>query len=167
MAALLICDTSIVIDLERGDVVEAAFRTSYELAVPDVLYRRELEPYNGALLRGLGLKVLTLESAGIGLAVAYRSGEPKISFTDSMALALAKATGSILLTGDGALRSLADNETVVCHGLLWLFDVFESQDTLDVGSLHSALTLIKNHPTCRLPRHEVEKRLAHYAKTIR
>jgi predicted nucleic acid-binding protein len=166
MAALLISDTSILIDLERGDVAEAAFRTSHELAVPDVLFKRELEPYNGAQLRALGLKVLPLEPSGVGLAAGYRVREPKISFIDSMALALAKATTSILLTGDAALRALADQETVECHGLLWLFDVFENEATLEVATLHAALTRIRDHPNCRLPRHEVDKRLAHYTKRM-
>jgi hypothetical protein len=167
MAALLISDTSILIDLERGEIAEAAFRTSYELAVPDVLFKRELEPYNGLQLCALGLKVLPLEPSSVGLAAGYRVREPKISFIDSMALALAKATtSSILLTGDAALRALADQETVECHGLLWLFDVFENEATLEVAILHAALTRIRDHPNCRLPRHEVDKRLANYAKRM-
>jgi hypothetical protein len=167
MAALLISDTSVLIDLERGDIIESAFRTSYDLAVPDVLYKRELEPYNGRQLRTLGLKVMTVEAAGVVLAASYRIREQKISFNDSMALALAKATTSILLTGDASLRALAGQEAVECHGLLWLFDVFEKEVTLGPAPLHVALTRIKNHASCRLPSQEVEKRLAHYARLVK
>jgi hypothetical protein len=167
MASLLISDTSILIDLERGHIIERAFRISYDLAVPDVLYRRELEPYNGRQLRTLGLKVMSVEGAGVVLAADYRVREQKISFNDSMALALAKVTTSILLTGDASLRALAGQETVECHGLLWLFDVFEREGAVEPASLHMALARIKNHPSCRLPRQEVERRLAHYARPIR
>jgi len=83
-----------------------------------------------------------------------------------MALALAKATTSILLTGDAALRGLADQEAVECHGLLWLCDVFENETTLEVAALHAALTRIRDHPNCRLPRLEVDKRLARYARRM-
>ncbi|MEI2713936.1 MAG: hypothetical protein V9G04_11790 [Nocardioides sp.] len=52
---ILVSDTSILIDLERGGLLEAAFSCGLTMVVPDLLYERELEPENGALLRKLGL----------------------------------------------------------------------------------------------------------------
>ena len=40
---VLVSDTSVLIDLERGGFLEAIFSLPYEFAVPDVLYHRELE----------------------------------------------------------------------------------------------------------------------------
>ena len=52
---ILVSDTSILIDLERGGLLEASFSCGLTMVVPDLLYERELEPENGALLRKLGL----------------------------------------------------------------------------------------------------------------
>jgi len=42
MTEVLVSDTSVLIDLERGLRVEPAFRLLYRFAVPDLLYVREL-----------------------------------------------------------------------------------------------------------------------------
>jgi hypothetical protein len=39
---VLVSDTSVLIDLERGSRLEVIFSLPYEFTVPDVLYRREL-----------------------------------------------------------------------------------------------------------------------------
>ena len=61
MPVMLVSDTSVLIDLERGEIVEAAFQMGYDLAVPDILYARELQPYNGNQLLKLGLKRVRLD----------------------------------------------------------------------------------------------------------
>src|SRR5215510_7599480 len=103
MALVLVSDTSILIDLERGEIIEAAFKTTYEVAVPDLLYQRELAPHGGAKLKKLGLKVLVVDDAGVALAQQYRIRERRLSVIDVMSLALAKRQAYTLLTGDGAL----------------------------------------------------------------
>ena len=57
---VLVSDTSILIDLERGNLLEAAFSCGLTMVVPDLLYDRELEPTNGAFLKKLGLGVVAL-----------------------------------------------------------------------------------------------------------
>ncbi|MCW3618671.1 hypothetical protein K6Y76_37205, partial [Burkholderia cenocepacia] len=57
---ILVSDTSVLIDLERGGLLEAAFSCGLTMAVPDLLYERELETENGPLLRKLGLGVVAL-----------------------------------------------------------------------------------------------------------
>jgi len=37
---ILVSDTSVLIDLERGGLLEAVFTLAHEFAVPDVLYDR-------------------------------------------------------------------------------------------------------------------------------
>ena len=54
---VLVSDTSILIDLERGGLLEAAFSCGLTMVVPDLLYERELESENGPFLRKLGLGV--------------------------------------------------------------------------------------------------------------
>ena len=53
---VVVADSSILIDVERGCVEASPFALGLDLCVPDLLYERELEPY-GDRLRALGLKV--------------------------------------------------------------------------------------------------------------
>ena len=71
MAALLVSDTSVLIDLVRGDIVDDLFRLPLGVAVPDVLFTRELEGWDGPDLRALGLQVIGLEPDGVSLAQRY------------------------------------------------------------------------------------------------
>lgn len=40
---ILVSDTSVLIDLERGGLLEAVFALPHEFAVPDVLYDHEMQ----------------------------------------------------------------------------------------------------------------------------
>ena len=162
MAALLVSDTSVLIDLVRGDIVDDLFRLPLGVAVPDVLFTRELEGWDGPDLRALGLQVIGLEPDGVSLAQRYGNSEPGLSTPDTFALALASVGGHVLLAGDGNLRKLAQREGVECHGVLWVMDQLEQYGVLGAASLLIALEKITNHPRCWLPRHEVQLRLSRY-----
>ena len=47
---ILVSDTSVLIDLERGHFLDSCFKLPSEFAVPDLLYRRELAEFGGAEL---------------------------------------------------------------------------------------------------------------------
>jgi len=70
---VLVSDTSVLIDLERGELLEACFQLPYALAVPDLLFERELADNIGPDLIALGLQVESLDSEGVVLAQAYRA----------------------------------------------------------------------------------------------
>ena len=44
---VLVSDTSVLIDLDRGSLVEPAFRLPFGFTVPDLLYERELKAHGG------------------------------------------------------------------------------------------------------------------------
>ena len=54
---ILVSDTSVLIDLERGRLLEAVFSLPHGFAVPDVLYRREMAGEWGEHLVALGLRI--------------------------------------------------------------------------------------------------------------
>ena len=58
---ILVSDTSVLIDLERGELLNHAFACGLTMVVPDLLYARELESDNGPLLRKLGLGIVALD----------------------------------------------------------------------------------------------------------
>ena len=130
MATLLVSDTSVLLDLHRGGLLEPLFKLSFEFGVPDVLFERELKRWDGPALEPLGLKVLVLDADGVTLAQTYRSREPKLSLPDAFALALAQTGGHILLAGDASLRQLAGAGRVECHGVLWILDALEEEGVL-------------------------------------
>ena len=156
---VLVSDTSVLIDLERGDLLEAIFSLPYEFAVPDVLYRQEMEGEWGDRLVALGLRIEEVSAAGVGNALRYRSARPVLSVPDSFALALAQERQWLLLTGDSQLRELATAEHIECHGVLWLLDRMEEGGVHGIQWLYDGLTALAGHARCRLPRREIALRL--------
>ena len=159
----LVSDTSVLIDLERGAFLEAGFRLSFEFAVPDLLYERELKDHGAMALIELGLRVAELDGAALALALGYRRRRRSLSLPDSFALALAKSNSWVLLSGDGGLRELAGEEGVACHGVLWLLDRMFEEGTAAAHELHTGLQAIAAHPRCRLPKADIRKRLRLYS----
>ena len=161
---VLVSDTSVLVDLERGGLRNACFRLPFRFAVPDVLYERELEPYGGKELIRLGLAIEELDADGIALALAYRQRSRVLSLPDCFALVHARTRPWTLLSGDRTLRRLATNESVECHGLLWLLDRMHDTGGVSTQGLYDGLTAISRHPRCRLPKAEVGRRLTLYAQ---
>lgn len=157
---ILVSDTSVLIDLERGGLLEAAFACGHQLVVPDYLYVTELEPENGALLIEMGLNVVELTSEEVAFAQTANSATPALSLADCFALSCARRPQHMLITGDKTLRSSADGESVSCRGLLWLLDQMEASGVIAPVSLAEGLQKIAAHPRCRLPKHDVGERLA-------
>jgi hypothetical protein len=164
---VLVSDTSVLIDLERGNLLAATFGLSWEFAVPDLLYKRELRDYNGPELLQLGLRVEALDEDGLRQALAFQARVPALSLPDTFAITLAKVNGWILLAGDGELRRLAAAEQVEHHGVLWVLDQLLDQRQATPEVLHTALTTVEAHPRCRLPVREIRERLDHYAQLMR
>ncbi len=159
---ILVSDTSVLIDLERGSFLEVIFSLPYEFAVPDVLYHSEMQGEWGERLVALGLRVEEVSKEGVSNALHYRSQRSVLSVPDSFALALAKEREWPLLTGDNELRKLAAGENVDCHGVLWLLDQMEEAGIPGLQALHDGLTAISGHQRCRLPRREITIRLERY-----
>jgi hypothetical protein len=44
---ILVSDTSVLIDLERGEFLDPCFKLPFVFAVPDLLYNRELADFGG------------------------------------------------------------------------------------------------------------------------
>ena len=156
-------DTSVLIDLDRGSLVEPTFRLPFEFTVPDLLYEHELKVHGGPDLIRLGLRVEDLDGDEVSIALGYLRRRRSLSLPDSFALALARTNAWTLLSGDRGLRELAEEEGVACHGVLWLLDRIFEHRVIDRSELYAGLDKIAAHPRCRLPRAEVRKRLLSYS----
>lgn len=158
--AVLVSDTSVIIDLDRGELLEHLFQLPYDFCVPDLLYKKELAGELGDRLRSLGLDVIELSPAELSRATSLRREVKVLSTPDTFAFSLAEARRWTLLTGDGALRNLCAQQGVEMHGVLWIIEEFDREGIADAGFLHTALTAINDHPRCRLPAADVRRILA-------
>lgn len=156
---ILVADTSVLIDLERGSLFEAALSGPHTIATPDLLYARELVQDIGPRLLELGLQLLELDATEVTAAQTLQGSSPKLSLPDCAAYIGARRPDHHLLSGDGALRTHAEQNGVNCHGLLWLFDRLHESAAASAAILYAALTQIVAHPRCRLPPTAVEARL--------
>lgn len=105
---VLVSDTSILIELARWLLLESLFKLPFEFAVPDALYENELLELGGIdrkRLKGLGLRIESLDREGMARAIDYQTAQPKLTFHDCLALTLAVTNGWPLLTGDKRMRT--------------------------------------------------------------
>jgi predicted nucleic acid-binding protein len=158
----LVSDTSVIVDLDRGDLLDAAFGLGDELVVPDYLFERELDLEFGDRLRALGIVIESLDGGEVRRAAELGRVQRKLSVADTFAFALAHQRQWTLLTGDSVLRTVAQAQGVEVHGVLWIIDRIEGAGLCDAPTLHACLTKTIAHPRCRLPRHEVGQRLKRY-----
>ncbi len=160
---ILVSDTSILIDLERGGLLEAAFSCGLTMVVPDLLYERELEPESGALLRKLGLGVVSLTPEEVALAQKLRTERKALSLPDCFALSCATRADHALVTGDKILRTEAIARLGTVYGLLWMLDQMAASGSVPTTLLYEGLSRISSHPRCRLPHVEIRARLNGWA----
>ena len=162
---ILVSDTSVLIDLERGGMLETVFTAGLTLVVPDLLYERELEKDIGPYLRQLGLGVVTLTAAEVQVAQKVRTERPGLSLPDCFALSCASRPDHSLVTGDGLLRKEAGKRLGSVYGLLWLLDQIEASGKTTHEVLREGLSKISDHPRTRLPKDEVLRRLSAWTST--
>lgn len=159
---ILVSDTSVLIDLERGQFLDLCFHLPIEFAVPDLLYRRELAEYGGPELIAHGLRVEELTSAELTVAQHVRGARPKLSLPDAYAYSLASGRQWGLLSGDGELRALAQAEQIPLYGVLWVTDQLFDARIIEAAVVVTGLETIAAHPRCRLPDAEIQVRLTRY-----
>jgi hypothetical protein len=159
---ILVSDTSVLIDLERGAFMDSCFNLPFEFAVPDLLYARELAEFGGPALVARGLRVEGLTGDEVAIAQRVRSAHPKLSLPDAFAYSLASMRGWTLLTGDGELRALARAQQVPFFGVLWVLDQLFNEHVTETAAIVAGLEAIAAHPRCRLPKAEIELRLKRY-----
>ena len=164
----MVGDTSVLIDLERGSLLEQSFSLPFRFKVPDLLYRNELGnrregPEFGEHLLQLGLEVVELNGDETSRAEFIERENWSLSLPDSFALALSAGRKWTLLTGIAVLRGLAQCLGVTCHGVLWVLDQIHSAGNATPEEWTAGLGSIRDHPRCRLPRDEIDTRFRRYA----
>lgn len=157
---ILVADSSVLIDLERGNLLEAVLGGPDTIAVPDFLYDTELRDYNGPALIAHGLQIIHFDATEMAAAQElYNESGDRLSLPDCSAFICSERTDHQLLTGDRALRKYAEAAGMTPHGVLWLLDRLHNTGSVVPNVLHDGLTAMAAHRRSRLPRNEVEARL--------
>ena len=159
---VLVSDTSVLIDLERASLTARLFDLPYDFVVPDILYEAELLDWMGPDLIDLGLRVEELTPEETTRATELKRAKAMLSTPDVFAFCLAAGRDWVLLTGDGALRVEAEHQEIAMHGVLWVFDEMERHKICSTALLKSGLEAVRDHPRCRLPIREINRRIARY-----
>lgn len=160
---ILVPDTPILIDLDRGSLLDAVFSCGLTMVVPDLLYDRELELDNGPFLRKLGLGVVALTPNEVAYAQRFKAERKNLSLPDCFALGCATRANHVLVTGNCHLSSEAIARLGKVYGLFWVLDRMAESGMLSNGHLYDGLTRIAAHPSCHLLLADVRARLNSWA----
>ena len=163
---IIISDSSCLIDLRKGSLLEAFLQLPYEFLIPNTLFEEELLKFTDAqkrvLLQG-GLKIIDLPGERVLRAQQVIRQVPHLSVHDGLAFALAEShPGCILLSGDGELRRLASEHEIEVHGILWMLDESHRCKLATASHLVSVLRSFSTDTTVRLPRKELALYIRRY-----
>lgn len=156
---ILVSDTSVLVDLRKGQLLEPTFSSGLTLAVPDMLYNAELANQNGPYLQKLGLGVLSLSGDELAKVQEINAQRKGLSLPDCSALVCATRPDFALLTSDGPLRAEAQWRKITLYGVLWLLDELERTYQVGCKVLLDGLSQLAALPSCRLPPNEIKVRL--------
>jgi len=156
---IIISDTSCLIDLRNAALLASFLRLPFEILIPNTLFEDELLSFTSAEKKSLvkvGLKVIDLPGPQVARARDVVRAQPRLSVHDGFAFALAEThRGCILLTGDAALRVLAERHKIEVHGVLWVCDRLIENELATAELLHEALSKLAADPAVRLPKKEL------------
>ena len=159
-----------MIHLEKAALLNAVLALPYTFVMPDALFEDEwlgLSESDKKTLCGSGLEVRELSGTAVTRAAAHFNRHKRLTLNDCFALALAQdIDDSILLTGDSALRTVAERNGIEVHGVLWVTDELESHGIVSPRKLYDALRLLHNDPLVFLPDDEVQRRIRRIVRLL-
>lgn len=125
--------------------------------MPNVLFYEELDEQHGYLL-GMGLEAKTLDDNMVNRVAQLAQQYPRPGRMDLFALVLAERENCPLLTGDSALRTVADQENIEVHGTLWLVEEMVRTGKISIQVARNAYQQMQAHGR-RLPWDIAEQRI--------
>lgn len=165
---IVVSDSSCLIDLRKASLLDVFLRLPHEILIPNTLFEEELVRFTPeqkeSLIRG-GLQVIDLPGERVLRARTIARALPHLSIHDGFAFALAESRpGCILLTGDGGLRGLAEENDIEVHGVLWVIDEIHANGLATTQALLEALHGLAADDSVRLPRRDLAAQIRRYAK---
>jgi predicted nucleic acid-binding protein len=161
---LLISDSSVLIDLIDGGLIDQLFRLPDEFATPVALFIEELED-DYPNLPAMGLQLVEYEGddwiEGIQTFKARYRGP---SDMDLLALLVARQIQCPLVTGDKKLRAAAEKEQVPVRGTLSLVEAMVVELLISIDEAEAAYERMRLAGS-RLPWNETKLQIDRLRKT--
>jgi hypothetical protein len=157
---IIISDSSALIDLRKGLILELFLKLPFEFVIPDALIESELLSFTKKEINLLKKQMIvaTLDGQDVDKAQSIVSAVPALSMIDGFVLVVAeKHPGCILLTGDRRMRLKAEETNIECHGVLWIVEELAKMQSISSKILLSTLKAWSDDPYVRLPQSEIER----------
>lgn len=157
---IIVTDSSSLIDLKKGHLLDAFLDLPHELIVPESMLLDELLSFTESEVGLMRRKmtVTALDGAQIKRVHAVQHAEPALTLYDCMALIVATDNpGAILLTGDRRLRNVAMNDGIQAHGVLWIVQELANLQITPPSLLMNALERWRDDKLVRLPAADVDR----------
>lgn len=161
---LFVTDSNIFFDLVSVDLLDEFFRLPYEIHTTDFVIGEILDEESSRQINGKitakDLTVKTFDGNELSEIVQmYNTSGTNASVTDCSVWYYARQISAKLITGDGKLRRIAENDGLDVSGILFVFDLMicEGLITESVAGRKLADLMSINS---RLPLRECQKRLA-------
>jgi len=162
----LVNDANILIDLLKIDLLEPFFQLDYEFQVTDIAFAEVREDNISDLDPFFDTGVLTRQSftfEELSQIQLIEIENPALSIADCSCLYLSRKQSAILLTGDAALRRIAEQNNIEVHGIIWAFDELVDRGLLSrVVAVNKLQKLVEIN--MRLPAGECQKRIKIWLK---
>jgi hypothetical protein len=156
---IVISDSSCLIGLRKMVLLDTFLRLPYEFLIPNTLFDGELLCFTHAEKQALidsGLNIVDLPGKRVQRVQEVLRKNPKLAVHHSFAFVLAESyPGCILLTGDRGLRILAAENGIEAHNVLWAINEIHCHCLATPATMLTALRIIVDDQTVRLPRQEV------------
>ena len=149
---VLFADTNILLDLKKIHLLKDFFSLCNTICIEESIFYDELLEPKGIQeeLLKCGLLCVSMNDEEFLLARKVYEENPKLSFYDCVAYAVAKLRGWKLMTGDKRLRKYAESHQVKVHGLLWIISECEKEG-INKNIILRALHIVINDSRIRVP----------------
>ncbi len=159
---VVVNDASCLIDLRKAQLLQLMVQLPYHLVIPLPVRMSELIRFTAEewVVLDSGIAVFDLPPERVSEAFLVKAAFPKLSANDCFCLVTARCHDhSILLTGDGLLRGVAEGDGRRVHGVLWVVDELKRLALCADHLLVAALETWRGDPTVRIPEQEIVRRM--------
>ena len=163
MNCIIVNDASCLIDLRKGRLLHVFLKLPYKFIVPLPVRESELLRFTAQdwqLLDDGGLETFDLPPQRVSEAFAVKGRFPRLSANDCFCFVSTQChEDAILLTGDGLLRRVSEENGLRVHGVLWVIDELSRVGLCAHSLLKSALETWREDKTVFIPTPEIDRRL--------
>ena len=150
-------DANYVFDLDTGGILDCPPYLGYTFLMANFI-AHEIATISHERLRLCGMQIADLEPGQVSEIYELLREHRGLSYRDLAAFVLARDTQSILVTGDGHLRTMAGENDIECHGTLWILDALVDAGILTGPRAADALRTMQANNR-RLPKTECDARI--------